>query len=204
MRTLKLTCKHCRREGVSLCGRAKCAFNRRPYAPGVHGPKGKGGRMTDYAKQLREKQKAKRLYGVSEKQFSNYFKKAVSMKGDSGENLVRLLEMRLDNSVFRSGFAKTRAAARQVVSHSHVFVNGKKTDIASFQVKPGDVLRIRDNKREKGLWKNLLEDLKKQETPSWLALNPEEMEAKVTSRPDAEELKQVVFDPKLIIEFYSR
>jgi len=160
--------------------------------------------MTDYAKQLREKQKAKRLYGVSEKQFSNYFKKAVSMKGDSGENLVRLLEMRLDNSVFRSGFAKTRAAARQVVSHSHVFVNGKKTDIASFQVKPGDVLRIRDNKREKGLWKNLLEDLKKQETPSWLALNPEEMEAKVTSRPDAEELKQVVFDPKLIIEFYSR
>ena len=201
MRT-RITCKICRREGVSLCGREKCALKRRPYAPGVHGPNG-GSRMTDYGKQLREKQKAKRLYGVTERQFRNYFEKATNMKGDSGENLVRLLEMRLDNAVYRSGLAKSRPAARQVVSHAHIDVNGRKVNIASFQVKSGDVLKIRQSKLEKGPWKNLPDALKGKETPSWIALNGKDLEAKITSQPSGEELKQI-FDPKLIIEFYSR
>jgi small subunit ribosomal protein S4 len=202
MRTLKITCKMCRREGVSLCGREKCALKRRPYPPGVHGPTGNG-RQTEYGKQMREKQKAKRIYGVSEKQFRNYFKKALTMKGDSGENLVRLLETRLDNSVFRAGFVKSRPAARQAVSHAHVAVNGKRVDIASAQVKPGDLISIRETKRAKGPWKTLSEDLKTRLAPSWLSVDAKAIEAKVTSRPEGEELKQA-FDPKLIIEFYSR
>lgn len=202
MRTLKITCKMCRREGVSLCGREKCALKRRPYAPGVHGPTGNT-RMTDYGKQLREKQKAKRLYGVSEAQFRNYFKKATAMKGDSGENLVRMLEMRLDNAIYRAGLVKTRPAARQAVSHAQFEVNGQKVDVASFQVKPGDMIKVRENKKSKGIWKSFIEQPVVAESPSWIASSPKVLEAKVTSKPTGEELKQV-FDPKLIIEFYSR
>jgi small subunit ribosomal protein S4 len=202
MRTLKITCKMCRREGVSLCGREKCALKKRPYGPGVHGQTGNF-RQTEYGKQLREKQKAKRMYGVSEKQFRNYYDKARGMKGDSGENLVRLLETRLDNSVFRAGFTKSRPAARQAVSHAHISVNGKRVDIASAQIKPGDVISVRETKRAKGSWKTTQEDLKVRQAPSWLAVDPATLEAKVTSRPEGEELKQV-FDPNLIIEFYSR
>lgn len=159
--------------------------------------------MTDYGKQLREKQKAKRLFGVSERQFRNYFEKAVNMKGNSGENLVRLLEMRLDNVVYRSGLAKTRPAARQFVSHAHLNVNGHRVDVASYQVKIGDVISIRETKAQKGPWKALAENASKKETPSWISLGAKGLEAKVTSKPDGEELKQL-FDPKLIIEFYSR
>lgn len=192
----------CRREGVSLCGREKCALKRRPYAPGVHGPNANG-RMTDYGKQLREKQKAKRLYGVSEKQFRNYYEKAVGMKGDSGENLIRMLETRLDNAVYRAGFVKSRPAARQAVSHAHFAINGKRVDIASYHVKPGDIISIRETKREKGSWKSTTETMQHATSPSWLSLEAKELTAKVTSQPSGEELKQV-FDPKLIIEFYSR
>ncbi len=202
MKTTRITCKLCRREGVSLCGREKCAFKRRPYPPGVHGPKG-GSRQTDYAKQLREKQKAKRLYGLSERQFENYFEKALRMKGDSGENLMRLLEMRLDNAVFRAGFAKSRPAARQSVSHAHISVNGKKVDIASFSVKPGDILQIRESKRAKSLWQGISEKLQKKEPPSWISITPATLEAKITSAPAMQDMLQP-FDAKLIIEFYSR
>lgn len=202
MRTLKITCKMCRREGVSLCGREKCALKRRPYPPGAHGPTG-GSRMTDYGKQLREKQKAKRLYGLSETQFRNYFEKASAMKGDSGENLVRMLEMRLDNAVYRAGLAKTRPAARQAVSHAQFNVNGRKVDVASYQIKPGDIIGIRENKKQKGLWKMLVENPIAKETPSWITFDPKALEAKITSKPAGEELKQL-FDPKRIVEFYSR
>lgn len=160
-------------------------------------------RVTEYGKQLREKQKAKRMYAVPERQFVNYFKKALRMKGNSGENLVRLLELRLDNAVFRSGFSKSRPAARQAVSHAHVSVNGRRVNIASYQVKPGDVIAIRETKRAKGPWKTLGDDIKTRQAPSWLAVDPAAFEAKVTSIPEGEELKQP-FDPKLIIEFYSR
>jgi small subunit ribosomal protein S4 len=159
--------------------------------------------MTDFGKQLREKQKARRMYGISERQFRNYFEKAVGMKGDSGENLMRLLETRLDNAVFRAGFAKSRTAARQAVSHAHIQVNGKKVDIASYQIKPGDVIGIRESKLQKGPWKSIAEELKRKEAPSWIALNAQALEAKITSQPAGEELKEV-FEPKLIVEFYSR
>lgn len=201
---LRITAKRARREGVNLDGREKIAkiLARRPYPPGVHGPKGFG-RMTDYGKQLREKQRAKLVYGVMERQFRNYFEKATKMKGDTAENLVRLLELRLDNAVFRAGFAKTRAAARQNVSHGHFDVNGKPVNIPSYQVKAGDLLSVRRNKREKKNWKSYAELTAKPETPSWVVLDQKELTAKVTGVPAGEELKQV-FDPQRIVEFYSR
>lgn len=201
---LRITAKRVRREGINLDGRDKMAriLAKRPYAPGVHGPTSRT-RQTDYGKQLREKQRAKLVYGVMERQFRNYFDKATKMKGDSGEHLVRLLELRLDNAVFRAGFAKTRAAARQIVGHNHVDVNGKPVNIPSYQVKPGDVITIRKNKQEKKNWKAFSEAGAKVETPSWVTADPKDLSIKVTSVPAGEELKQV-FDPKLIVEFYSR
>jgi small subunit ribosomal protein S4 len=207
-RTQISACKLCRREGAKLllkgprCLSSKCAFSRRPYPPGVHGT-GRPPRPTDYGKQLREKQKAKRLYGLSETQFANYFKAAVKMKGDSGLNLVRLLETRLDNVMFRAGFAKSRAAARQLVSHSQCQVNGHKVNIPSFKVKSGDTIKVQERKKDKGLWKNLVEDLKSYEAPSWVNSNPAELTVKVTGLPTGDELKQI-FEPKLIVEYYSR
>ena len=201
---LRITAKRVRREGVNLSGTDKMAriLAKRPYAPGVHGPTGRT-RMTDYGKQLREKQRAKLVYGVMEKQFRNTFDKATNMKGDTGENLVRLLELRLDNAVFRAGFAKTRAAARQIVSHAHVDVNGKKVNIPSYSVKPGDVISIRETKRNSKIWKSFLESNPKVEPLSWITSDLKDLTAKVTSVPAGDELKQI-FDPKPIVEFYSR
>lgn len=201
-------CKLCRREGEKLflkgarCNSSKCAIVRRPYAPGVHGP-GRPPRITDYGKQLREKQKAKRTYGISETQFANYYTKAVKVRGDSGVTLVKLLETRLDNMIYRAGFAKSRAAARQRVSHAHFTVNGRKVNIPSFQVKPGDVVAVQARKRELAPWKVMSEELKTHAAPSWLALDAAGLSVKVTSQPAGEELKQS-FEPKLIIEYYSR
>lgn len=201
---LKVTAKRVRREGLNLDGRDKMAriLAKRPYGPGVHGPTSRT-RMTDYGKQLREKQRAKLVFGVMEKQFRNYFDKATGMKGDTGENLIRLLELRLDNAVFRAGFAKTRAAARQIVSHAHVEVNGKRVDIPSYQVRPGEVISIRKGKKEKKQWKAFSEATQKVETPSWITTDLKDLAAKVVSVPAGDELKQV-FDPKPIVEFYSR
>jgi small subunit ribosomal protein S4 len=159
--------------------------------------------MTDYGKQLREKQKAKRLYGLSETQFSNYFEASVKMKGDSGVNLVRSLETRLDNTVYRAGFAKSRAAARQIVSHSQVQVNGRKVNIPSFHVRQGDVITIQERKKGKSSWKNLSDELKNYEAPSWLTVDVPNLTVKISGEPTGEELKQI-FEPKLIIEYYSR
>ncbi|MBP9869233.1 30S ribosomal protein S4 [Patescibacteria group bacterium] len=201
---LRITAKRVRREGVNLDGRDKMAriLARRPYAPGQHGPTSRT-RQTDYGKQLREKQRAKLVYGIMERQFSNYFEKATNMKGDTGENLVRLLEQRLDNVLFRGGFAKTRAGARQIVSHNHVSVNGKAVNIPSFSVKIGDVIAIRKEKQSKKIWKDFLESGTKTETMSWVTADPKELVVKVVSLPAGDELKQI-FDPKLIVEFYSR
>ena len=200
----KITAKRVRREGVNLDGREKMnrILTKRPYAPGQHGPTSRT-RQTDFGAQLREKQRAKLVYGIMEKQFRNYFDKASDMKGDSGVNLITLLERRLDNALFRAGFAKTRASARQIVGHKHVFVNGKLVNIPSFQVKVGDVISIRETKKGKGLWKIFSETVKAVETPSWVSTNIAELSAKVTSIPAGDDLKQV-FDPKRIVEFYSR
>lgn len=201
---LRVTAKRARREGINLDGRDKISriLAKRPYPPGVHGPKGSG-RMTDYGKQLREKQRAKLVYGVMEKQFSNYFEKAKQKKGDTGESLVRLLELRLDNVIFRAGFAKTRSSARQAVNHGHYNINGKPVNIPSYQVKVGEVISVRENKKNKQLWKSFLEQSNKSEVPSWLTADPKELVIKITSLPAGEELKQI-FDVKLIVEFYSR
>ncbi len=196
------TCKMCRREGVSLCGREKCAVKRRSFTPGQHGP-GRRPRLTPYGQQLREKQKAKRFYNVMERQFRNYFAKANSMKGNTGELLVRMLEIRLDNVVYRLGFASTRRQARQMVNHAMFEVNGQKVDIPSYQVKIGDTINIRANKVDKKVFEGLQERLAKLEAPSWLHMDAKALSGKVTSLPEGEDLKQV-FDTKLIVEFYSR
>jgi len=204
MKTLKILAKHSRREGIPLSdstSHAK-ALARRPYGPGVHGPSG-GRRTTDYGKQLREKQKAKRIYGLSERQFSNLFRESVKKRGNSGETLVQFLETRLDNVVFRAGFVKTRAAARQAVSHAHIAVNGERVNIPSYRVRPGEVISIRASKKQKPLWKTLGETLGKKETVSWLTVNPAEASVKIVSLPAGAELQQP-FSTKLIVEFYSR
>lgn len=201
---LRITAKRVRREGINLDGRDKMAriLERRPTPPGVHGGRGYG-RMTDYGKQLREKQRAKLVYGIMERQFENYFTKATRMKGNSGENLVRLLELRLDNALFRAGFASTRAAARQVISHNHVDVNGVHVNIPSYQVSTGDVIVIREGKKGKKIWKTFVENPRGIEIPSWMTADAKELTVKITSAPAGDELKQI-FDPKLIVEFYSR
>ena len=201
---LNLKAKFSRREGAPVSDRSAHtkAMVRRPYAPGVHGPSGHK-RTTEFAKQLREKQKAKRMYGLNERQFRNIFDEAASKQGNTGETLVRLLEMRLDNAVYRAGFAKTRSAARQFVSHAHFDINGKKVNIPSYRVRAGEMIAVRKNKQSKGNWKNMTETLSKHETPSWLSLNGGEMAVKVTGTPAPQELQQP-FDVKLIVEFYSR
>ncbi len=201
---LKLKAKLSRRDGIAISDRSAHtkALIRRPFAPGVHGPKGNK-RTTEYAKQLREKQKAKRIYGLNERQFRNLFDEAASKQGSTGETLVRLLELRLDNAVYRAGFAKTRAAARQFVSHAHLDINGKKVNIPSYRVRAGELISVRQNKQGKGNWKGMAETLAKHEAPSWLSLNRGDMSVKVTGAPTEQELQQP-FDVKLIVEFYSR
>lgn len=192
----------CRREGVSLCGKEKCAAKRRSFAPGQHGPTRRS-RLSPYGIQLREKQKAKRFYNVMERQFRNYFTKATLQKGNTGETLVRFLEMRLDNVVYRLGFASTRRQARQMVNHALFEVNGQKVNIPSYQVRVGDEITIRESKKNKIIFEGLSEKIAKYTTPAWLHMDAATLSGKVTSVPEGEELKQP-FDTKLIVEFYSR
>jgi small subunit ribosomal protein S4 len=205
MANLKITCKMCRREGVSLCGKETCAFKKRSYPPGVHGPKQlrRRPRLSSYGEQLREKQKARRLYGVMERQFRRYFEEASHKKGDTSEVLVQLLELRLDNVVNRLGFAKTRRQARQMISHGFIEVNGKHVNIPSYRVRVGDILTVRESKKIKELTKQIPEFATNHEAPKWLASDVANLTGKVTSIPEGEDLRQV-FDPTLIVEFYSR
>jgi small subunit ribosomal protein S4 len=204
-KTLKTTCKMCRREGVSLCGKEKCALKRRPTPPGVHGPAQgiRKPRLSSYAIQLREKQKAKRLYNIMERQFRRYFEAASLKRGNTADFLVQTLERRLDNVVYRLGFAKTRRQARQMVGHGFITVNGKLVDIPSYTVRVGEAIAFKDSKKNKGLLSGLSERLQKTEAPRWLSLDSAAMTGKVTSLPEGEDLKSV-FDPTLIVEFYSR
>ncbi len=206
-KTLKKMGKMSRREGVALSTGNKVlkVMQRRAYAPGVHGSMqgGRRQRLSVYGRQLREKQKAKRLYGIMERQFRNYFEKANRMEGNTTENLQRLLEMRLDNVVFRLGLAITRPQARQMVSHAMFSVNGKKVNIPSYQVRIDEVIAIRQNKTKKVIFEKLDERLKNHTIPSWLHMDITTHESKIVSKPAGEDLKEV-YDPKLIVEFYSR
>lgn len=202
MKKTQLKAKLSRREGVALSDASAHvrAMARRPYPPGVHG---QGfSRMTGYGQQLREKQKVKRMYGMAEKQFSNLFREVSKKKGNSAQMFVEQLEARLDNVVYRAGFAKTRAAARQAVNHAHFTLNGRKMNIPSYRVKIGDEISIRENKKTKGLWKNLEETRKTREVPSWLSVSGDTI--KVTGKPTEEEINMQPFDAKMIVEFYSR
>ena len=203
-KTLKPLGKMSRREGIPLSTSASIIklMQKRPYAPGAHGKAnaGRPPRLSVYGQQLREKQKAKRLYGIMEKQFRNYFTKAARTEGNTGEQLCRLLETRLDNVVFRLGFAKTRPQARQMVSHGMFLVNGDKVNVASYQVRVGDVVEIRGNKTSKKVFSDLGDRMKTTTVPGWLHM--EGGKGKVVSVPAGEDLKEA-FDPKLIVEFYS-
>jgi len=200
-----LGAKHtlCRRTGEKLCGLDKCPVSRRPFAKGVHGPTAKRVRLTGYGIQLLEKQKAKMIYGLLERQFRNYVSAAMSSKGNSSETLLRSLESRLDNVVYRLGFARTRWQSRQMVAHGHFTVNGRKVTIPSIQVRPGDVVGVRSQSAKSKLFSEVKEKLLAQELPPWLTMDAETMTAKVIDKPSAVDAKPL-FDTKAIVEFYSR
>ncbi|RLA97948.1 MAG: 30S ribosomal protein S4 [Deltaproteobacteria bacterium] len=201
-------CRLCRREGMKLflkgerCYTDKCAFERRPYPPGVHGQ----GRIkfSDYGIRLREKQKVKRIYGVSERQFHRYFEMADRQKGVTGTNPLVLLERRLDNTVYRLGFASSRREARQLVRHGHIQVNGRKVDIPSYLVKPGDVIEVREKSRGMDRIKEALEAVARRGVPSWLELEADRFRGVVKAMPNREELTTPPIQEQLIVELYSK
>ena len=201
-------CRQCRREGLKLylkgerCYTEKCSVDRRTYAPGQHGQRRRG-KASEYGLQLREKQKARRIYGVLEKQFRKYFKEADRRKGITGENLLQILESRLDNIVYRMGFALSRSEARQLVRHGHFTVNGKKVTIPSYQVRPGDEVAVRESSRGKGRFKELAELTHNQGTMEWLEVDRENMTGKVIRLPNRDEI-DIPIAEHLIVELYSR
>lgn len=203
-------CRLCRREGEKLflkgerCFSPKCAIERRPYIPGQHGKKGTFRRkMSDFGIQLREKQKARRIYGVLERQFSKYFENAQRTPGLTGENLLQLLERRLDNVVYRLGFADSRAQARQIVNHGHVYVNGRKLDVPSALVGEGDIISVRPQSREKEYFKILAESIGTRGVPTWLAVNTTDLTGRVTALPGRGDIDTSI-NEQLIVEYYSR
>jgi len=203
-------CRMCRREGQKLylkgdrCLTPKCAFERRGFAPGMHAKKAQFKRnQSEYSLQLREKQKVKRIYGVMERQFRRYFDHAVRAKGLTGANLLILLETRLDNVVYRLGLAQSRAQARQIVRHGHIIVNGRKTNVPSYLVKPNDVITVRPESRGREYFQLVGEFMGERPTPSWLSLNSEALTGRVLSRPTRQDIDLPV-NEQLVVEFYSR
>jgi small subunit ribosomal protein S4 len=203
-------CKLCRREGEKLflkgerCMTPKCAIERRGYAPGEHGKRGQLRRkVSDYGLQLREKQKARRIYGLLERQFRRYFRQAQKRKGMTGETLLQTLELRLDNVVYRLGFAASRQQARQLVSHGHFDINGRKTDVPSMVVKPGDTISVRTASRKNSYFKDMARDLERTRAPDWLSLDPRSMTGRVLAIPTRDEIELPVKE-QLIVEYYSR
>ena len=200
-------CKLCRREGVKLylkgerCTNGKCAFDHRSTAPGQHGAARK--KVGEYGKQLREKQKARRYYGVLEKQFVSYYRMAEKMEGITGANLLTLLERRLDNVVFRMGMAASRKEARQLVLHSHFTLNGKKVSTPSLLVKAGDVIAVKEASREKTKIKALIEEFANAAVPAWLEKDAANFSAKVVNLPAREDI-DFEFEEQLIVELYSK
>ncbi len=200
-------CKLCRREGEKLflkgdrCYSPKCAMERRPNPPGP--ARRFRAKESDYGNQLREKQKVRRIYGVFEKQFRNYFKRAQRMKGVTGSNLLVLLESRLDNVVYRLGFAESRAQARQLVRHGHFVVNGRKTDIPSYLVKPGDEIVLREKSKSNGYFKERAQTISDAKVPGWLQLDINKMTGTVLAEPTREDI-DFTLNEQLIVEYYSR
>ena len=206
-RYTKSACRLCRRENLKLflkgerCYTEKCAIERRNYAPGQHGQDRR--KFSDYGAQLREKQKVKRLYGLLESQFRNTFKEADRQKGITGEVLLFLLERRLDNIVYRLGFANSRNEARQLVRHNHFSVNRSKVNIPSYLVKPGDVIEVREKSKKVVRIQEALEGVARRGVPQWLELDKEQMKGSVKSMPTREEIT-IPIQEKLIVELYSK
>ena len=200
-------CKLCRREGTKLflkgdrCLSDKCAISRRNTAPGQHGAANK--KLKEYGMQLRAKQTAKRYYGVAEKQFRTYFEKANKTEGQAGENLLTLLESRLDNAVYKMGMAESRKEARQVVLHSHVRLNGKKVSIPSIILKVGDVISVREESKQSAKIKELIEKVQSTKAPKWLEVDKENLTAKVVAIPERSDI-DFDFQEQLIVELYSK
>ncbi len=201
-------CRLCRRERMKLflkgdrCFKEKCAIERRGYPPGQHGQR-RGRRSLGYGPQLREKQKVKRIYGVLEKQFRNYFKEAEKKRGVKGDNLLISLERRLDNAVYSLGFASSRAQARQLVRHGHVVIDGQKTTIPSYQVKTGQQISIKQSSRKNEFVRASVETARGRGIPNWLDLDPENFVGKVMAMPTRDDIKNPI-EEQLIVELYSR
>ncbi len=200
-------CRLCRREGAKLflkgsrCYSKKCAFERRPTPPGQHGVRRR--KVGDYGLQLREKQKVRRTYSVLERQFKNYFDAAEARPGVTGENLLRLLELRLDNAVYRMGFATSRAAARQFVTHGHFAVNGRPTNIPSYQLKSGDRVEVRESHREREPFKVAKETLRSHQPPDWLSIDAAKLSGSVLDQPRRDQMP-LDLNEQLVVEYYSR
>ncbi len=204
-------CKLCRREGEKLflkgerCFEPKCAFDRRNYAPGPHGrgEQFRHRRESDFARQLRAKQKARRIYGVLERQFRRYFAEASQRKGMTGLNLLQILESRLDNVIFRLGYADSRPQARQLVNHGHFSVNGRRTNVPSLLVRMGDKISVREGSRSRTYFKNLTESMEAKNVPVWLNRDIKGMTAEILRLPERSEIDSSL-EEQLIVEYYSR
>ena len=204
-------CRLCRREGEKLylkgarCLSPKCAIERRAYPPGQHGKEGslKRNRTSDFANQLREKQKARRIYGVLEAQFRRYYEQAVRSKGLTGQVILQLLETRLDNVIYRLGYAENRAQARNLVTHGHFNVNGRRTDVPSMVLKPGDVVEVREASRTRTYFKSLAEVSESRTSPTWLTRDTAQLTGKILQVPGRQEI-DARLNEQLIVEFYSR
>ncbi len=202
------SCRLCRRENLKLflkgdrCFGDKCAFERRAYAPGQHGQR-RGGKLSDYSQQLREKQKVKRIYGILEKQFKGYYYRAEKQKGITGTNLLMLLESRLDNVVYKMGFAASRTQARQLIRHNHFLVNQKKVNIPSYQVGVGDVVEAKDKSREVTQIIEAMETVVRRGVPSWMEVEKETFKGTMKGLPNREDLTMPIQE-QLIVELYSK
>ena len=200
-------CRLCRREGAKLflkgtrCYSKKCSFERRPTPPGQHGVRRR--KMGEFGIQLREKQKVRRVYGVLERQFRNYFREAEFHEGVTGEALLQSLETRLDNVVFRLGFASSRAQARQLVNHGHFAVNGVPTDVASYALKPGDRVEVRESRRGREAFKVIRETLRSHTAPDWLALDAAKLSGSIATMPRRDQMP-LDLSEQLVVEYYSR
>lgn len=200
------SCRLCRREGQKLylkgdkCFTDKCPVNKRNYAPGQHGQSRK--KLTEYGLQLREKQKVRRYYGIQESQMFKYFIMADKMKGITGDNLLKILESRFDNVVFKMGFGSSRAEARQLVTHGHFTVNGKKVDIPSYLTKVGDIIEVKASSKNSERFKEIVEN-HRGTTVTWLEVTPDELKGKIVSEPSREEI-DIPIEEHLIVELYSK
>jgi len=201
------SCRLCRREGEKLflkgsrCYTDKCAISRRQYAPGQHGQARR--KLSEYGLQLREKQKARRIYGVLERQFRRYFDMASYMKGVTGENLLRILEKRLDNVVYRLGLGRSRAEARQLVNHGHITVNGKRVNIPSYIIKVGDVIAVAEKSRASKRFEDILDITDGRVVPKWLEFDVDNLTGKVVAEPSREDIDTPIQE-HLIVELYSK